>query len=243
MSTTVDTSVLTQQQLKDFNAQRASYFKGTIAVSVIYGSFALLLFLIAFFSPTGKSVIVDKMLPFTVTFIGGMIIVVILLIVSIFAIKPPPVFTLEYDNMKCPDYWNLVKTSETERSGFSSEDMARSYYKCVKNDRLIVGDTNTDGKYARGSVGTEFNKNGANERLWDVLGKSRLTTGVLTKASGTTSASASSDLQINCNEVYPDMMNYYDKTWTENNSTSPNRLRCQYARKCNIPWTSACPTN
>lgn len=243
MSSTVDTSVLTEQQLKDYNAQRSSYFKGTIAVSIIYGVFALSLFLIAFFSPAGKSVIIDKLLPFTVTFIGGMIIVVILLVISIFTVKPPPPFTLEYDNMKCPDYWQLQKTPVGILRGMSSENQSRMYYRCVKPQRSIMGDSSTDGVYSSSSVATTFKKNSADEKLWEVMQAAKGTTGTLTKATGSTDASATTNLRISCDVVYPDLMNFYDVTWKENNSVSPNRLRCKYANKCNIPWTSACPTN
>jgi hypothetical protein len=221
-----DTSNLTQQQLVDYNDKRTAYFKGTIAVATIYGTVALLMFLITIFSPIGKTVITDSMLPFTITFIAGMIIVVVLLLVAIFSVKPPPEFKLEYDNMKCPDYWTLEETPESTLRGFDTSDQARMRYRCRKPNAASTTLTQVD------QLPTESSN--VKQNLFDALKVPNRTAFV--KGTSTTG-------HINCSLVYPDYMNYVDTKWEDNDPVSPNRLRCEYAKQCNTSWSAVCPSN
>lgn len=223
----MDTSNLTPQQLSDFTAKKTSYFKGTIAVASIYGVIALSMFLITMFSPTGKMVIVEALLPFTITFIGGMIIVVTLLLIAVFSVKPPPEFKLEYDNYKCPDYWKLEETPAAVMNSIDPDDAARMKYRCVKPD---VRNVNTLTPINNVNIDHTDTKN--------LLDKTQMLYGGYTAP--TSSADGSGNL--NCNIVYPEYMNYIDETWEGNNNPlSKNKLRCEYANKCSTSWTAACP--
>jgi hypothetical protein len=227
----VDISNLTPQQLKDYTAQKTSYFEGTIAVASIYGGIALCMFLITMFSPTGKSIIVDAMLPFTITFIGGMIIVTTLLLIAVFSVKPPPVFKLEYDNHKCPDYWELEATPEGDLARAGTDNAARMRYRCKKPRDQVSG--------AYSALATESSISSTDEVKKELYTK---TAQIYGTSFTSPNAGSTSTGYINCNYVYPDFMNYIDVSWDKNDKISPNKLRCEYARKCNVSWTSACPS-
>ena len=53
---------LTVEERKEFDKERASYFRGSIAVMVIYGTFILALAILGIFSPSGRAYIFNKIL-------------------------------------------------------------------------------------------------------------------------------------------------------------------------------------
>lgn len=233
----VDTSALTPQQLREYTGARASYFKGTIAVAVTYGVIAISLFLITVFSPEGKTIITETLFPFTVTFIGGMIVVIALLLIAIFSVKPPPVYKLEYDNYKCPDYWQIQETPKGVLSSISSsEDKARMKYRCVK----FIPSNNTEDELLKQNTIQRIPVN-SNDEAWKKLLDSTKNAYQTNYVAPTSTQPGTG--QLRCNIVYPELMNYYDTTYDQNDSMSPNKLRCKYAEKCGIPWTSACPAS
>lgn len=227
-----------------FEQKRVNYFKGTIAVACIYGTVALVMFLAAIFTQAGKSVLTDSLLAFTVTFIGGMIIVTTLLVLSILYAKPAPIVVMEYDNLKCPDYWNLIKTPEEVVKMYPEDVRSRVQYMCVSDklgeftpenlvntlstqETLTPSDTVKDGMYKSGSA------------MYQPLGGVEYTP-VTTSTSGGTTTSTNGRGKIQCGVVFPDYFGAEDKKY---NATEQNKLRCQYARTCGAPWTSTCPNN
>jgi len=79
---------MTTEEKKEFDKKRAAYFKGSISVMVIYGTFILLLALIGIFSESGRDYIFKENFSFTVTFIGGTLIVITLLLIQLLTYKP-----------------------------------------------------------------------------------------------------------------------------------------------------------
>lgn len=223
-----------------------SYFKGSIAVASIYGATALLMFLIAVFSEAGKAILTDRLLPFTVTFIGGIIVVVTILLFSIFTAKPPPVTVFEYDSTKCPDYWKLVKTPKGILDMYPVEKRPQLQYMCVRDDVTDIspsGLQSTSGKSMTIPIEqTEFDKLGS--VAGDMYAPFGVTYNAPTPAvvgtnGAVTTPAASGSGQIKCGVLYPDYFNIKDK---ENNSTEQNRLRCAYSDVCGVPWSSTCPS-
>lgn len=227
-------SSVSDSQEKMFKYQRENYFKGTIAVASIYGSVALLMFLIAMLTETGKSILTEQLLPFTVTFIGGMIVVTILMVVSVFAVKPPPVIELQYDNMKCPDFWRLKETPEDILDNYPASDQYMMKYMCV-NDQATYDDiANIPSKYI--TPLSQIQPSDIDmQKLYDA-GKSMYGTfgTQYTAPNGNTPGSGT----MFCGAVFPDMFNSID---TLNNKSEPNKLRCRYSKICNVPWSSVCP--
>lgn len=221
----VDINDLSPEQLSEYKKNRSSYFKGTITVACIYGALALIMFLIAIFSPSGRSIITETMLPFTITFIGGMIIVVILMLVAIFTMKAPSKRVFAYDNGKCPDYWVLQRTPENVINSFDGIEAAQMRYRCVNPSASRLNQLS--------SVTTS---NSDELKLLDST-KSLYQTSYTAPTASTNSGTGN----LNCNIVYPDFMNYQDMQYRKNDSASPNRLRCSYARKCGVSWSAVCP--
>lgn len=224
----IDVNDLTPEQLSEYKKSRTSYFKGTITVAVIYGTLALVMFLVAVFSSSGRSIITDTMLPFTITFISGMIIVVILMLIAIFAMKPPAPRVFAYDSSKCPDFWSLQATPQSFLNSFSGIEAAQMRYRCV-NPAATNLNTLSDPAITTTNADIQTllnNTKSVYQTSYDPP---------------TTSNSNTGTGKLNCNVVYPDFMNYQDMQYDKNDKASPNRLRCAYARQCNVSWSSACP--
>jgi hypothetical protein len=155
-----------------------------------------------------------------------MIIVVILMLVAIFSTKPPSKAVFSYDQSKCPDYWTLQKTPLPILNTYDGAERAQLAYRCVRDPNLpsntlknftATADTDLDMllKVTKRPYQTEYTP--------PATGK---------QATG----------NLNCDVVYPDFMNFQDMQYKNNNELSPNRLRCAYASKCGMSWSSVCPS-
>jgi len=71
-----------------FNLKREKVFYGTIAICVLYGSFALLLFILSYFSDKVKYLLLNSFLPFTIVYVIGTILIVMYLIHQVLNFKP-----------------------------------------------------------------------------------------------------------------------------------------------------------
>ncbi len=219
---------MTKEQKQSFELKRSRYFKSTIAISTIYGAFALGLFLIATVSERGRNLLGTDLMPFTATLLGGMIIIIIFLVVSILNMKPIKQEVYSYDRYACPDYWSLRRLTKNQLNRYDSADRLRMQFKCTPNPRLFTVPTTNDAISApAGGTLTD-----AQKKLVEVL--SMPTSTQPTKdANGNIISGA-----INCGEVFPEYLAFHD---LKNDPNQPNKLRCEYAKKCNIPWSSACP--
>ena len=136
-----DNEIPTEYDMKLYKEKRERIFKGTILVCVFYAIFAFILLAISFMSPSVKSLLLDKFLPFTSIYIIGTIIVIIFLVIQIFdykAIKHDR--TNNYDDLSCPDYWSLesVPVDEDTKDNF---DRTTNYnlfkYRCKLNPQVF----------------------------------------------------------------------------------------------------------
>lgn len=213
---------MTPQQRALYTSQRSRYFKGTIAVCVIYAVIALVLFALAISSEKGRELLATDLLPFTVTFIGGMIFVIIALTVQVLNFKPPKYDPSDPNALVCPDYWSLKKTPEHVLENAAAADRYKLQYMCVNDRRDLMGEGAYDAVIP---VGTADSPLAVGVKLRDEVAK---------KSYGATGTAG----KLNCNMLYPDLMSAADRAAFPE---TPHRMRCQYARTCGINWTSACP--
>ena len=104
---------LTEYDKTIYNEKRERVFYGTIAICVLYGSLALLLFLASYLSEKVKFMLLNNFLPFTIVFIIGTIIIISYLIHQVVNFKPFKIYRNSlYDSLSCPDYWTLEKIAD-----------------------------------------------------------------------------------------------------------------------------------
>jgi hypothetical protein len=249
-----------QEQLQVFQQRKRNTYNGTITVAAIYGSIAILLFLIILISPTGKSILTDSYLAFTVTFIGGMLFVTGMLALAIYTSKDPKLVFPKYDNMICPDYWRLVKTPEDVLKDYKGEDKFRYEYMCVNNEiPSITHPSWNDAKYKfidQTARPTDVDKeklleiaSNMNSKLPGLTGMTQYTESVTASPAVAADpskniiakpATAAADARgsVYCGALFPDYFNTEDSAYNEEDS---NKLRCNYSKMCGIPWTTVCP--
>lgn len=122
---------LTMEEYNKYNSNKTNYYKGTIAVCVTYSVFALILLLLSIFSEKAKEVIGDTIMPFTITFVIGTIIIVVLLTIQITTFKPYIPDVKLYDRDVCPNHWNLEETPKALLDTFSPDIKNLMRYRCV----------------------------------------------------------------------------------------------------------------
>ena len=137
---------LTEYDKTIYNEKRERVFYGTIAICVLYGSLALLLFLASYLSEKVKFMLLNNFLPFTIVFIIGTIIIISYLIHQVVNFKP---FKIDrnslYDSLSCPDYWTLEKIAdETVDDNKKMKDIFSSNvdpnlfkYRCKLNENIF----------------------------------------------------------------------------------------------------------
>src|SRR6056300_531427 len=121
---------MSEDNKKQFIKSRSSYFKGTIAVSAIYGSIVLILALIGISSQSGRDFIFKQNFYFTTTFIGGTLFVITLILIQLFTYRQSKKEE-EIDTISCPDYWKLVKTNNNILRRMNNELKNNLKYHCV----------------------------------------------------------------------------------------------------------------
>jgi hypothetical protein len=219
--------------IRTYNISKTNYFKGTIAVCAIYGAVALLMLMLVLFSEKGSQFMSETFRAFTITFVVGLVLVVIILVVQIMSFKPSVLTQSPYDTSMCPDNWTLQETPDTSFDALSDDptDIALMQYKCVAPSGFA---TKAQTSY---SVPASFD---ATEASIDVLARKKLvheynpTLSERTKTTG-------SNITYNCSTVYPQYLAAKNLLDTDINN-SPNLLACAFATQCGVPWTSMCPT-
>ena len=211
-----DNPDLSDNDIKTFNMKKLNYFKTTITICAIYGSFALLMLLIVLFSPTGSSFITEKFKTFTLTFISGLIIVVTALVALVTNFKPKTLEAPPYDGDMCPDFWHV----EINPATYDDTDPNRY----VKKLQCVPDAQQT-------SITAQ------------ALGSNTLAYKFFNKDTGLAKDSLDSTNNLNCSKVYPNLLVSASLKDTVNNRNKlPNMYSCEYATKCGIPWTSMCPS-
>lgn len=214
---------LTPSQQALYKSRRASYFKGTIAVCVIYGTLSLFLFVLAIASVKGRELLANDLLSFTVTFIAGMILIIIVLTLQVLNFKPPNYTGEDPAAMVCPDYWTLKETPKYVLDNVTnSEEKYLMQYMC-QNDRSGVMPAREAAQTFATTAALPVSKKLKEKVAAVVYG-----------AQGNDENAG----RLNCNLVFPTLMAVKDrKEFPE----VPNSMRCQYAKTCGVSWTEACP--
>ena len=253
---------LTNADIKTYNVKKAKLFKLTISICAIYGTLAIVILLLTLFSSQGSQIFTEEVRPFTLTFVGGMIIVIILLIIQIVSFKPIALSTSTFDKDRCPDFWKLVKTPTDDPiySNAANNDIKQLLaYKCVPDTNILqtyrpfiaavagdVGHTASDAKnfYGQSIKGADPNMltyktvsgDSNNVPLTKLIGNG--TDGLLTKFNSlyTTTLTTSN---LRCDQVFPNYLANKNVNDPDIQDT-PNILACEYAKQCGIPWTSQC---
>jgi hypothetical protein len=136
-----DGYVYTDEEMKIYSNERASIYKGTITVCVIYSVIAFVLILIGYFTEWGRDFLLGTILPFVITYIIGSIVIIIILADWVSKYKPRKIDDRSaYDNDICPDYWNLQQLSEEELGNLTfSSNVNRNLmsYKCVLDPTVL----------------------------------------------------------------------------------------------------------
>ena len=263
-SDAVKYSDLTEAELKAYRIDKKRFFKGTIAVCVVYGVFAALLLAVAFFDSRGRQILSEDLLPFVITFVVATILIIIFLVIQVATFKPKRLQQGVYDQDMCPDYWVLKETpwmdlnSNTVASDLDKELMK---YRCEPDPAVF-------------SYGNYWNNNaldklpdGSNTNLVNVYGhkiapdnavlangsyvatipsaelstkyKELATASQIMYSSNVPFSSSYSLSNLFCDKVYPALLANQDAQKYPN---APNTLRCQYTKLCGIPWSSVCPS-
>jgi len=141
-TTNDDSGLLSDYDMKIYSEKREKIFWGTIAICVLYGTIALLIFLGSYFSESFKEIILNRFLPFTTVFIIGTILITFYLTYQVTTFKPVKINkTNEYDVLSCPDFWHLEKVPLAEKNARNLFDPKLNSslfeYRCVMNDKIF----------------------------------------------------------------------------------------------------------
>ena len=201
--------------------KRTSLFKATITVIVIYGAILLLLSLVGIFSEQARQIVFADGFIFTVTFMAGVILVIIMLLIQVFTYKQAPKEIVAGENMVCPEYWELKKTPKAVIDAITDKQAkGMSNYHCqapvnVSNDSINATGTSTEATTLN-SVASVYNK-----------------------------INIPATARITCSRLYPEYMAFMDKKTFPD---EPTKLRKEYLKVCKsastqvvIDWPSVSP--
>jgi hypothetical protein len=188
-------------------------------------------------------------LPFTITFIGGMLVTMIILVAQILTFQPVSSKQPKVSDSICPDYYKLTATpyNDLDYASPSLDPTSKSYmgYRCQPDPAVY--------NLMIASDGSNILSNGGGSNIFGHLVTSNVATvSIIANSNNNTtvnsvlantvapvyvkSAGASN---LRCDIVYPQFMAYEDSQYFPQ---SANTLRCNYAKMCNIPWTGVCPS-
>ena len=134
--------------------KKKNMFKGTIAISIVYGVFALVLLFATAFNDTMRDILFNKFLAFTLIFIIGTILIIMLMLYFIFSYVPVNVPVIDNDDyISCPDYWKaeIVDDNIIDKAFDPSYPKNLFKYKCIMDNsiydkkQLFINTSNTDG--------------------------------------------------------------------------------------------------
>jgi len=91
-------------------AQKAAFFKFSIVICIVYGCLLLLILGLSYISVAANNIFLVNYKPFTLTFAGGIIFVLIVLIWQLLTYKDAKKVVSPYDSDLCPEFWKLAPT-------------------------------------------------------------------------------------------------------------------------------------
>lgn len=254
----------TADELKAYEINKKRFFKGTIAVCAVYGAFAALLLLVAFFDSRGRQILTEELLPFVVTFVASMVLIIIFIVVQVLAFKPKKMQADLYDPDSCPDYWKMEETPTNEiPEDASDEEKFLMKYRCVPDTKVYEKkamwkpvsnrpgalqkltynptDTEYDNAYGQKITKDQYGNAYAYKAIPSIVNnnvRSKLREASKTMYKNFNNNTKVSEENLRCDMVYPAYLAAQDVMNFENR---PNTLRCAYASTCSVPWTTICP--
>lgn len=137
MSSTAD---LSNSDMVKYEIDKRKLFRTTIAISAAYGAVALVLLIITIMGGSSADSLAGDFLPFTLTLVGGMVIVLVLMIIQIATFKPVSAKTAIFNDNLCPDYWVLQKTPDVGDPDFAAATgqavRDKMLYQCVPDPNI-----------------------------------------------------------------------------------------------------------
>ena len=150
-----DDETLVKAKLAINEEKKKNMFRGTIAISVVYGLFAFMLIIITAFNNTMRDILFNKYLAFTLIFIVGTIVIIMMMLYFIFSYVPVNVSIVDDDdNISCPDYWKVEIVDDSVISKAFDPTYPKNLfkYKCLMDDSIY--DKSTLFKYSSNTLGT-----------------------------------------------------------------------------------------
>ena len=207
---------LTEAEQASYEGQKARLFKATIAVNVVYGVFALSILIAIIANEAARALLTGPFAPFTITFLLGMLLIILWLIVEVYEFKPVKRTTIDRDPLSCPDYYTLERTPSDVLDRAPAKYKSQMAFRCVPRKDVFpvtqFSSNVTFTGYSVSNVVLDLNNNFTNN-----------------------------DDKIKCNNIYPAFLHAKDVTTNKND---PTKYRCEFIGKngCNtLSWTSVCP--
>lgn len=133
--------VLTDYDITINSIHQENMFKGTIAVCIVYAIFAFALIIAAYFFDNIRDLLFDRFLPFTLIYIIGTIIIILIFIYYIVSFVPKKIDRNKIDDsISCPDYWKLEILDDNAIIGsFDTDNYNKKLfkYRCVMDDNVF----------------------------------------------------------------------------------------------------------
>lgn len=251
----------TQDDYKTYKIDKQKLFKSSIILCVVYGVFALVLLILTMFVARVRDFLAGDFLAFVVTLVCGMIFIIIMIIIQIVTFKPAAFNNSIYDSDMCPDYWKFVPTDSSEYANnnlLTDSDKYLMKYKCVPDESILNKKSPIFGA-ARNSLTTNLYGQSINTDNTGYYADSNSTYNVELTSNDKGPAASKlrnkdanntdgkdyikamygvTDNKLKCDVLYPQFLAAKDNKEFPDH---PNQLRCAYAKKCGIPWTSVCP--
>lgn len=134
-----DDKNIVEDKLPINEEKKKNMFRGTIAISLVYGGFALLLLFATAFNNSMRDILFNKFMPFTLIFIIGTILIIMLMLYFIFSYVPVNVPKIDKDDyISCPDYWKVEILDDNVISKAFDPNYPKNLfkYKCVMDDAI-----------------------------------------------------------------------------------------------------------
>ena len=132
---------LTDYDITMNSLHQDNMFKGTIVVCIIYAVFAFVLIAAAYFVDNIRDLLFDKFLPFTLIYIVGTILIIMIFIYNILSFKPKKIEKKKVDeNISCPDYWKLQVLDDTViNNSFDTANYNKNLfkYRCIMDEKVF----------------------------------------------------------------------------------------------------------
>jgi hypothetical protein len=134
-----DDKSIVEDKLPINEEKKKNMFKGTVAICVVYGAFALILLFSTAFNSAMRDILFNRFLPFTLIFIVGTILIILFMLYFIFSYVPVIVPNIDKDdNISCPDYWKVEILDDNVISQAFDPNYPKYLfkYKCVMDDKI-----------------------------------------------------------------------------------------------------------